>query len=315
MVQLSLNLPVASVLFALVACRAVPPEAPGGTEPQPPVIEAGIEIERAVPAPDPLEEAARWVVESRPEGTHAFRLPLRLGRDETGEEIEVASEPIRLRGSFVVTSADGSVSESADGSFELHSSWGTAWMHRSVDVRDGSWDVSIEDVPRTVEVRIDDATVNGRRARVVSPSGALTVSEERQVRVDVRIPPATVLRVIDAANGAELSGIDVLDAASHPGVHPGSNDSSKILGHMLRSPVDLGSAMSNQEKLGARHLFVGAPGYAWETVWVDTSLGGERVVALSPGADLAVEVRGVAPSALTSRCSARTTSIPTCGSR
>jgi hypothetical protein len=48
---------------------------------------------------------------------------------------------------------------------------------------------------------------------------------------------------------------------------------------------------------GGAQFLVGAEGYAWDLVQIDRKSGGERVIALERGADLALDVRGVDPKA------------------
>ena len=107
--------------------------------------------------------------------------------------------------------------------------------------------------------------------------------------------PSIRLRALDAATGKDLQQVVVRTAAGagRGDVHvPGDEAvwSSLVVGQP--SPLDLSpfhSSLSGQNVV----TVVGAPGFAWKTIFVDPERDAELTVSLDPGAQVAVEFAGV----------------------
>ena len=135
------------------------------------------------------------------------------------------------------------------------------------------------------------------------PAGS--VEERAEVPVAPQEPPAAVspgddpavapagrrrLHVRDLASGAELAGLELVEAPGFPEserVHPGSlARGARALGD---SPVAVSDARTH---LAKRTLHVRAPGHAWGRIQFENDFGGEKTLMLGLACTLEVEVVG-----------------------
>lgn len=157
-----------------------------------------------------------------------------------------------------------------------------------LDVEDGRFDLSGlgHDVYR-VHASTMESPLGPRSILFDDPVFPL----EGEVVLRGRYAPRHELRVLDAATGANLDGVRVLehepDREPDPGGRvPGPHSPSSYLVHGVRSPIPLPPAR------GAKEYWVTADGYGWKRVAVDHETPGETVVRLDPAGDLHVEVTG-----------------------
>jgi hypothetical protein len=214
---------------------------------------------------------------------------------------EATSEP-SIRGRLVVIELDGSERTDADGTLTCVPWSGELGRPHELEVVDGAWSFSGAALVGLEAVSFQSALVDGRYARVEEPVGQLQPPLPDEILVRARFAAASVLRVLDAQSGVDLDGVVLVDSESFPqedARHPGVAYDGRVRGRELRSPIALAALGTRRNPFGPgpSRLLVGAHGRAWDLVQIDTSIGGEFVVELARGADLALDARGVDPNA------------------
>ena len=197
------------------------------------------------------------------------------------EATAVADEEVRYDGRLVVV--EGGVEyEGRSGSFELVSErQGEPPVRRQIEVVAGRFYVTVDSRAKLSTGRV---VVEGKPAEI----DRKPVTSENGVTLYVRLGaspqeapaagPGLVLRVVDAATGADLDGVTVLERMDRirDNEHPG--DLRDFREHVRggSSPVTVHSRRQSS-------LWVHAPGYAWRQAFVDLAAGGTRTVELEPG--------------------------------
>lgn len=266
-------------LTAGLAWRASDPDAPdpGALVSPPLAVTRTTELEGAGPVKDPVGEHRTAVVATEtPAGSPA--------------------EPVApsMTGSIRVLDADGVAHAAEDGSFTI----AAGDMRTDVAVEAGRFALARPDGDA---VRVGSLELGGRPAflsteELALPARAAFPAEGGTLDLVATWSPPSVLRVVDARTGAELSGLTVLRGmmrtrdAVHPGWTGDIGDVGAVFARDASSPLEL-TAFGETES-----WWVHAPGYTWGWVRFDHRTGGEREVALEPGgADLAVRLAGFDP--------------------
>lgn len=139
---------------------------------------------------------------------------------------------------------------------------------------------------------IHELWLDGRAAHTLEPvqAGVSRVDPDagsREVPVvrAVWIPDAS-LRVVDARTDADLEGVVLYRGRNRfrDRVHPGRPEPEQVLLESASSPIPLPSID------GVQQYWAWAPGYAWGYLQFEHRTGGERVIALEPGASLDVRL-------------------------
>lgn len=221
--------------------------------------------------------------------------------DEAPEHIEPAPE--LLRGSVVLLDAAGAVVPRPNGTLKLIS-WrenarGGYGTHVDTPVVDGEWSVPLERFEGASHLGIDKAELDSEPAIIDSPADKLALPLSGPLEIRARTYPSSILHVVDASTGQDLSGISLLEASRWPredDIHPGMDPRKRVLGRELTSPIDLVEVLPRQKRHGNRTLLVGATGHAWTSTEVDFRKGGVRHVELEPGGELEIQLVGHDPS-------------------
>jgi hypothetical protein len=239
----------------------------------------------------------------------------------------VAADPAppTIRGRLIVIERDGSELTDVDGKLDWTAWTGELGRSGTTEIVDGSWSITgpallwkgrayldmkqpvraAEDIEMAVSIdalSFDGVFVDNRRAAIESPLGKLAPPFPDEIVVRARLAADSVLRVVDAVSGADLDGVTFVEPEPFPmegARHPGAKYASRIFAKDLRSPIALDELVLPNHPFGqdGAQFLVGAEGYAWDLVQIDRKSGGERVLALERGADLALDVRGVEPKA------------------
>ncbi len=207
-----------------------------------------------------------------------------------------------IRGRLIVIDRDGRELTEVDGKL----GW-TPWSAElgrpnMAAVEDGAWSITGPALAGIDELSFDSVFVDNRRAAIESPLGKLAPPFSDEIVVRARLAAESVLRVVDAVSGADLDRVTLVEPEPFPmegARHPGAKYASRIFAKDLLSPIALDELVLPDHPFGqdGSQFLVGAEGYAWDLVQVDRKSGGERVLALERGADLALDVRGVEPKA------------------
>jgi len=269
-------------------------EALVGAEPAPVVAAEEPEVsEPLAPASSLAVDAPGVVLETSREALDAAPEP-----DVVDEEPAVELD--RLSGQVVLSDAQGAPLPAGSGLLTWICWKGNHGKHVEVPVQDGEWSVTLEALGDPEALQVHSLQMGGERVIVEAPAEKLPIPEERFVEVLARRPSGSMLRVVDAATGAELSGIRLVRGGGRgwdSEEHPGLGVESRMLGEGLSSPIDLTHEIDAKTRLdlSQRDLFVGADGYAWAPAKVDFAVGGQFQVGLKPGGDLVVSFLGYEP--------------------
>ncbi|MEM7203710.1 MAG: RNA polymerase sigma factor [Planctomycetota bacterium] len=204
-------------------------------------------------------------------------------------EAEPVPPPARtVRGRLLVTDEHGVVWPRTSGQFRLAVVSGEDAVSRAVEVRDGQWSIS---VPPQARLRAYSFQVQDRLAVLDEPE-SFAASDE-PIDFHARFLGAVLLRVVDAASGAELPVVEVRSRARWRAfgadLHPGDHRAVASVARDVPSPVVLPPA-GRPVAYWAR-----APGYAWGRIDVQHDRPGERTVTLDPGGDVTVTPTGTMP--------------------
>jgi hypothetical protein len=206
-----------------------------------------------------------------------------------------------IHGRLIVIDRDGRELTEVDGKL----GW-TPWNDElgrpsMTDVEDGAWSITGPALVGIDELSFDSVFVDNRRAAIESPVDRLAPPFHEEIVVRARLAAESVLRVVDAVSGADLDGVTLVESTGflmEAARHPGAEYASRVVAKDLRSPIALDGLVLPNHPFGqdGAQFLVGAEGYAWNLVQIDRKSGGERVLALERGADLALDVRGVDPA-------------------
>lgn len=264
---------------------------------------APAEPEGAAEAPRVPEAALTVAREPLDEREAAPAAPVAEAATEANAPSE-SNQLTKLGGAFLVRQRDGSERAARTGTFELIglSAEGVELARRRADAEHGRWSVLLEpEVSRRIRAfTLGIAQADGRLLPVLTPVARTPIPNDG-VGFDVvlREPEASVLRVVDAATGRDLSGIEARRAEG--GLHLELDREQGRIASDLVSPLNtnLLRQESGRAVLLNFEVAVRAPGYAWQAVELDLIQGGERTVELHPGGDVEIRFTGapVPPSA------------------
>jgi hypothetical protein len=216
-------------------------------------------------------------------GSGSGSAPLVPNRDDVGAPNAPAPTSPVLHGTITAIDEHGETRPSLDGRFDLHFTRGGAAQQLEVPVKGGRWTTELTAVDA---LAVDGVILGEQLGRGAVEGLSFPPSGELSLRVEL-IPPS-LLRVIDAATRASLSGIEV------------SYETRWLVGSNLyperrdpNTPPLLANA-SSPIRLppidGQPVYWIHVEGYAWTSVQVQHQVGGEREVALVRGGTLDVEL-------------------------
>ncbi|HEX5050846.1 MAG TPA: hypothetical protein VFZ65_03660 [Planctomycetota bacterium] len=198
-----------------------------------------------------------------------------------------AGGTIALHGTFVVVDEDGVEHAHEDGEFTLVLWHGDTGSHRRAVTKAGAWQADVDELPDRVSV--DDAHLGGRLVRC---DDDLPIAEPKTAIVlRGRWLPLLLLRVLGDDTGADLADVHVVTKNDWrtPYPHPGSR--AEVVVERATSPLRFApTSTADTQSIWAR-----APGYAWDTIQLDTASRAERVMRLVPGGDVDVTIVGTPP--------------------
>lgn len=208
------------------------------------------------------------------------------------EHVSSADDMVRVQGTIVVVDSEGAEHREEDGELTLMVLKGDSGTGEDVTVQKGRFST---DLPAGYELAVSRAVLGSRDAHV--PREPIPVSETVEFRATWS--RSTILRVVDAELGHDLTGITVVaasdwrtDGCAHPGTY--SPEAKRVDGGL--SPVEL---TIDAERTGfmrwEESLWVHSPGYAWGRIKIDHASGGQRRVELHRGGTLEVRVEGRLP--------------------
>jgi hypothetical protein len=224
------------------------------------------------------------------------RTPVELSTRSSTAQPSGQEQARDLVGRLTVVEFDGKERADVAGRLLMHCWLGGTELTVGVNVVDGVWRKTADFMNGVEAIGFQGVEIDGRRGEVLEPSERLEPPYPAEVRVRASLPQQATLRVVDADNGQELQGVTVV-RANRPNDgdrHPGTNFEDRVVFRNRSSPFAIDA--SKFQRIGGEpvRLLVGAPNHAWDLVEVDVGAGGERLVELSGGADLAIQVRGVA---------------------
>ena len=217
--------------------------------------------------------------------------------------------PWRIEGRVVVADLGGSASTDLDGEIELWAKFDT-WLDPRctrirLPVRDGRFELSpseengslrgpaldgqIVDFGKAVPVlSVHRLDIAANRVSLDEPRRRYNPSEGPFV-VYAHPERSLVLHIEDARTGGALDEVTLLRAPGWGwghGKHPGDGRKLEAVSTHASSPIHLGSEPE------VCSFFAHSPGYAWNSIELDLSRGGERQLLLVPGGDLEVSLFG-----------------------
>lgn len=248
----------------------------------------------------PLElaptEAARDAVREAPRGA-----PLASGVPAISSEAPVMPNALTtLRGRLIVIESDGRERFDCAGELELLVRDRQRGERRDVRVEAGAWSLPWDFAAPPAKITVSEITVEGARAALEAPLEGFRPPFDAELVLRARRSRPSVLRVLDAATGADLADVTLWrptgSAASHARYLSSSAKTAPLV-RAVRSPIEVASFAEWLGELPRVDLLVDVDGYAWERVQLDLTRGGERIVSLARGGELEVLARGVEPSA------------------
>jgi len=156
----------------------------------------------------------------------------------------------------------------------------------------GRWEASLfpgsELILAQFHIEGDPRLAAGRQKRWVVPETG------EELALEGRWIPESILRVVDAETGIDLSGLEVRRRTSWRAIGkdeiPGDHRHVQRVLEQGSSPLHLPAFTTMH-----RTYWVRSPGYAWGRVFFDNETGGERVVELVREAAVRVVTRGSVP--------------------
>jgi len=203
----------------------------------------------------------------------------------------LAADHMRVRGTVVVVDSKGVEHREEDGELKLVLWESNSGRHRDVTVEQGLFSV---DLPSKVEIEVNNAVLGGRHAN--APQERIPVREVIELRLTWSI--STILRVVDAEYGLDLTEITVVAASNWQTddcAHPGSYRPQDVRVEGERSPLELTIDSERNHARSQETLWVHSPGYTWGRLTVDYKNPTERRVELHRGGTLEVLVEGRLP--------------------
>ncbi len=160
-------------------------------------------------------------------------------------------------------------------------------VHR-VTIEAGRWRLDLPDWPEKLELL--SAVLGGRRTGPAEPVVAPAHAEPFGLRV--RSLPELTLRVVADDTGADLGDVTALaEESGFHDRHPAGRNQLAVA-TAARSPLRFQATKAGE----TQWFFVGAPGYAWNTVEISLSDPSERVVRLVRGGSVEVPLHGKLPA-------------------
>lgn len=180
---------------------------------------------------------------------------------------------VRVYGQVVVENTP-----EAGPSLSGHLQIGVSQESRSIPVSKGQFATNI---PQSASIRFFSAMLEGKPARVISPTTPLAAGSTGSVRVVVRYDALAILHLLSAETGQELTDVEVVRAKDYTRSslpHPGwaLPQDSRITAE--ESPVALDGRIGLSGSAVAIHAR--AAGHEWKRVTVDLVDGGERELTL-----------------------------------
>jgi hypothetical protein len=212
-------------------------------------------------------------------------------RGPTSESPDVATEPARaeaereFRGTLRYFDPYGEHRPVAEGTFRI-SCYAEEGPPLAIRVEHGVW---VHAIPGE-EIDFVDCVADGRRAYLHGAANHISLPASGVLDLLVTPDIGCRLVVVDATNGGELDDLEIYRQNVHTrwgSRSPGPSD-ERVAEHAA-SPFEVDLRGDDQDT-----LYVRSPGYAWNLTCVRLAACGDRVVALEPGGDLRVVLRGFA---------------------
>jgi hypothetical protein len=197
-------------------------------------------------------------------------------------------EKVVLNGAAVRVDGEGVEHAGDSGSFAIAARRGSNLDRLQVEVVGGRW--SAEVYP-DAQLHIFNLILDGKslllRTEDYNVPEGLFLTVEGVERHQVQ------LRVLSAADESDLVGIEIWPGPySFPTAirHPGPEPAGEVVLRGGSSPVIIPAPKKAWRS--ALQYFVRAPGFAWNTIAIDHSASGERVVRLQPESSLEIQLIG-----------------------
>lgn len=192
--------------------------------------------------------------------------------------------PVPLHGTVELALLEGSIADS-----------GRILLHLELTITAGAWHADVSAAPRATQLAFSRLHFGDVTATIESEFFGMPLPEDGVIELRAHVPRRSLLRVVDAESGIDLSHVVVVEPPRrwreelH---HPGLDYEAGVLARELVSPLDLETLLPAEKRRYTAMLLVGAPGYAWTNATIVFAAGGERVLPLSRGGDLVVHVTG-----------------------
>lgn len=193
-----------------------------------------------------------------------------------------------LNGAAVRVDSGGVEHAADDGRFTAQWHRGAEFERRTVEVLGGRWSLEL---PPDIALMVRDLVLAGAPVSLQQTEFAVPPDRFLLLRGEAR--QGVLLHIVSAVDGRALDELDVWpsDGAFPTELrHPGAEPKGAPIVRGGASPVTL---PARAHALGADcQYFVRAPGFAWGTIVIDHSGGGERTLSLQPACALVVELIG-----------------------
>jgi hypothetical protein len=178
---------------------------------------------------------------------------------------------------------------------------GERTLRNRMTITDGTWSLRAEQLRDLRRIKFEGVEIDSRLASVIEPDGILEPPFSSEVTLLARLHHPPTLRVVDAASGRDLHEVTLVRASrpNEEDCHPGSEYDDRVVARGCESPITLDTVRLASALGGPVRLLVGAPSRAWRQIVIDLRAGGERLVTLEQGANVAIRVNGVTPNSNT----------------
>lgn len=208
-----------------------------------------------------------------------------------------ASTAVAARGTIIVLDASGQEHARESGVLTLRVPGTPGKPVESMDlpVSNGMWDPQ---ATPAVDCYIAHIVLGSREAILEGDHPAMLIAKQ-PATLRARWLTSTILHVVDARSRAELDQLRLMSMDQMWSLYvviPTESSNATLFGKDMTSPIEV-DPKSPQLHGEEPVMFAYRYGYAWSSMPIDLTGGGDQVLKLSPGADLKIKLTGGIPSA------------------
>jgi len=211
-------------------------------------------------------------------------------KPEESSVVNASAKIPAVQGRVILTDELGVENSNVNGELTVVCWKGNSGSHVRVEIANGEF---VLDASGCEKLSINSVELGDRSAELEDSDAEYPVEGEPIV-VRVHWPRILLLTVLDQLSGTHLSRVTVAGSQGweyEDEEHPGRLTEETTLLTNGTSPIEIrppGDEIRRADKV----YFVHSPGYAWKTIHLDLTQGGQREIRLEQGGDLALHLVG-----------------------